>query len=280
MVNRNIWPNGAAAALTITFDDGYLDTCNETSAWLAALGLGATYYVISRRVGTPFENIPTATWEHWRQAALLGHEIGSHSATHAPMAGALSDFRRIFLGILTAPDRRAYVRQTLLRIHALKNYPPEPDENQDRIDPLWEPRVSRQEIRQHLPECPVQSFSYPAGRINRTAYQAVAEAGYQSARGNQAGINRGFNSPFSLRSICMGPGLTLQTLEPWFHRVIEPGGWLIITFHLVSAGNFTQYPYFCSVADFRKICNRIMELPLWVATQEDVVNHLEMDAIQ
>jgi len=276
MIKRLIWPNRACAALTIAFDDGYADTYHETSAWLAEHGLGATYYVVSRRVGTSFENLPTATWENWRRAAQLGHEIASHSVTHTSMAGPYCDIRRIFLGILAAPDRRALIRQTVLRINALRKYQPKASDLQDHIDRLLEPSVSRQEIKHQLPECPVVSFSYPAGRINRAARQAVAKAGYQSARGNVAGVNRGIDSPFALRSICLGPGLTLQEMEPWLLRTIDQGGWLIVTFHLVSKTNSAQYPYHCSVVDFQRIVNRIIGLPFWVTTQQAVVEHFEM----
>ena len=276
MIKRFIWPNDACAALTITFDDGYADTYHETSVWLAEHGLGATYYVVSRHVGTCFENIPTATWENWRHAAQLGHEIASHSATHASMAGSYWDIRRTFLGIVAAPDRRAFIRQTVLRTLALRKYQQKSNDLQDHINPLLEPSVSRQEIKHELPECPVVSFSYPAGRINRAARQAVAKAGYQSARGNEAGVNRGIVSPFTLRSICLGPGLTLDELEPWFLRTIEQAGWLILTFHLVSKTNSAQYPYHCGVVDFRRIVNRIIELPFWVTTQQAVVEHFEM----
>jgi peptidoglycan/xylan/chitin deacetylase (PgdA/CDA1 family) len=275
MQKRLTWPNGTCAALTITFDDGYTDTYHETSAWLADHGLGATYYLISRQVGTSFEDLPTATWENWRLAAQSGHEIASHSATHAAMAGLSSDVRRIMWGLLTAPDRRALIKQTVLRTRALIDYKPEAADIQDPINPLLGPMVSRQEIIRHLPECPVVSYSYPAGRMSRSARQAVADAGYHSARGNAAGINDHNGSLFALRSICLGPGLTLQDMEPWFLRAIEQSGWLILTFHLVSRNRASHYPYHCSVEDFRRIVERIMKLPFWVTTQQAVVDYLK-----
>lgn len=278
MNNRSHWPNDASAALTITFDDGFADTYHETAAWLADKGLGATYYIVSRRVGTNFENIPTATWENWRQAAHLGHEIASHSATHAPMAGLFSDVRQFILGSLAAPDPRVLLRQTILRTKALNQYSYRTIDILEPINPLLEPAISRQEIEHHLPGRPVVSFSYPAGRINRAARLAVAQAGYISARGNQMGINLDVASPFALHSICIGPGLTLHELEPWLQRAIERGGWLIITFHLISVANPTQYPYCCPVEDFKRMVNRIQELPFWVANQNAVVERSRLGA--
>lgn len=273
MIEPPIWPNGASAALTITFDDGYADTYRQTAAWLADRGYRGTYYVISRRVGTYFERLPTATWHDWRCAAQMGHEIASHSATHKSMAGPLCDVQRICLGILDSPDRRGFIRQTFLRARVLRKYQSEADSSQERVDPLLEPSISRQEIKSQLPESPVSSFSYPAGRVNRAARQAVARAGYLSARGNQVGINSGADSLFALRNICLGPGLSLKELEPWLHRAVDRRGWLILTFHLVSNDNATQYPYHCSVPDFQGIVKRIEGLPFWVATQQAVIGH-------
>jgi hypothetical protein len=207
-------------------------------------------------------------------AARQGHEIASHSATHAPMAGLLSDIGPVFKGILSAPDRFAHIRQIILRMFALYSYPKSAKNVQSFIDPLLEPRVSRQEIQQHLPDCQVLSYSYPGGRLNAAARQAVAAAGYLSARGNQAGINNGFDSPFALCDLCHGPGLTLTEMEPWMLQTIDQGGWLILTFHLVSKSNPAQYPYTCSVLDFRQIIKRLQKLPFWIATQQAVVAYL------
>lgn len=278
MIAPSIWPNGASAALTITFDDGYADTYCQTAAWLADRGHKATYYVISRRVGAYFERLPTATWHDWRCAAQMGHEVASHSATHSPMAGPLCDVRRILLGILDSPDRRAFIRQSFQRARALRGYRPDAETPQERVDPLLEPSISRREIRRQLPGCRVSSFSYPAGRLDRAARRAVADAGYLSARGNQVGVNPGVSSPYALRNICLGPGLMLKELEPWLLRAVGQRGWLILTFHLVSNDNTAHYPYHCSVPDFQRIVERIERLPFWVASQQAVVEHCGMSA--
>ena len=269
------WPNGKSAALTITFDDGFADTYHETCGWLAEREIKATYFLISRYVGKCFENIATANWENWRLAAGQGHEVASHGATHATMAGLKAGIDPVLRGILSAPDRFSYFRQIFFRFLALRKYQKPANNSPGLVDPLSEPQVSRQEIRQHLPNCQVLSFSYPAGRLNLAACQAVEAAGYLSARGNQAGINIGGNSPFTLRNLCLGPGLTLPELEPWLRRTLDQSGWLIITFHLVSKNNSTLYPYHCSVSGFRQMIHRIEKLPFWVTTQQAVVTYLQ-----
>lgn len=278
MVERLIWPNCALAALTLTFDDGYADTYQETCSWLAERGLGATYYVISHRVGTWFENLPTASWDDWRQAALLKHEIGSHSATHTCMAGLTSDLRRMLAGVRAAPSRYQFVRQTILRVKALREYHSNSKVRAELINPFLEPLTSRNEIQDRLSDYRLDSYSYPAGRLNRRALQAVAAAGYRSARGLDPGINDIRRNRFALRSICPGPGLSLRDLEPWLALTLRWGGWLIITFHLISKLNALQYPYHVEVSEFKRFIRAAEKLPFWIASQQAVCDHLWGDA--
>ena len=82
------WPHARAAAVTFTFDDGHLPHATELSPLFAERGIPVTFYIVTNWVGG--EN--KATWDHWREAAALGHEIGNHSASHPQLPG-LSDER-------------------------------------------------------------------------------------------------------------------------------------------------------------------------------------------
>lgn len=77
--------------VSITFDDGLTSQYDNAAPVLAADGLPATFYLISNNVGS-------GGYMSVSQAAALqarGHEIGSHSATHANLpslsASALTD---------------------------------------------------------------------------------------------------------------------------------------------------------------------------------------------
>jgi peptidoglycan/xylan/chitin deacetylase (PgdA/CDA1 family) len=98
--------NGASlgSTLTITFDDGYRGNATIAAPILERHGLRACFFVTTGFIGTdkiPWwdreAGVPTQwmTWEMVRGLRAAGHEIGSHTSTHANL-GALApqDARR------------------------------------------------------------------------------------------------------------------------------------------------------------------------------------------
>jgi len=85
-------------ALAITFDDGYRDNFQHAAPILEKLALPATFFVVSRWIGTsivPFWDrdrgvqYPWMTWEHLRELHRRGFAIGAHTRTHVDL-GAVS----------------------------------------------------------------------------------------------------------------------------------------------------------------------------------------------
>jgi len=68
------WPENKAGAVSITFDDGLPSQFSLGIPALDARGIKGTFYVITDRVG--------GAWDPWKNAAMAGHEIGSHTKSH------------------------------------------------------------------------------------------------------------------------------------------------------------------------------------------------------
>lgn len=81
------WPDGKAAALTFTFDDGAEIHATELAPLFARFQIPVTFYVVTGWVGQKTGRHQRASWEQWRDVAAMGHEIGNHSTTHATLPG-------------------------------------------------------------------------------------------------------------------------------------------------------------------------------------------------
>lgn len=110
---------GTAAGLVgLTFDDGYRDVLEHALPALRGHGFGATFYVVSGLLGSanvwdPPPRRPLMTVDDLRRLQADGFEVGSHSVTHARLAGLdpvrlrheVADSRAALAGIIDAPPR-------------------------------------------------------------------------------------------------------------------------------------------------------------------------------
>ena len=91
-------------ALAITFDDGYRDNLINAAPILARLELPATFFVVSRWIGTsvvPFWDLrrgvqyPWMTWDEVIALHRLGFDIGAHTRTHVDLGTVQPPIARI-----------------------------------------------------------------------------------------------------------------------------------------------------------------------------------------
>src|SRR6185503_15300925 len=75
---RVAWPDGARAALSLSFDDARTSQVDVGLALLDSLGAKVTFYLVPSAVESRLEG--------WKRAAAAGHEIANHSLTH-PCSG-------------------------------------------------------------------------------------------------------------------------------------------------------------------------------------------------
>jgi len=108
---------GAAGRLVaLTFDDGYTDFLERALPVLERHGMTSTLYVVAGRMGGANDwdsgpQLDVMTADQVRAVAAAGHEVGSHTMTHARLAGAdpgtlaeeVDGSRRVLQDALQAP---------------------------------------------------------------------------------------------------------------------------------------------------------------------------------
>ena len=91
-------------SVALTFDDGYADFVTEALPVLARHGMTATVFVVAGGLGATnawdddAPQVPLLDADQVRLVAGAGHEIGSHSVTHAHLAGAPPEVLRHEIG--------------------------------------------------------------------------------------------------------------------------------------------------------------------------------------
>ena len=73
------WHAWKQGAITYSFDDGCSNQINKAIPSLNKYGLKATFNLVTSWV---------SNWNYWKQASQNGHEIASHTITHANLNGA------------------------------------------------------------------------------------------------------------------------------------------------------------------------------------------------
>jgi peptidoglycan/xylan/chitin deacetylase (PgdA/CDA1 family) len=77
------WPNGARAAVSLTYDDGLDSQLENVVPELEARGLKGTFFLVQENVDARIAD--------WVKTAALGHEIGNHTVSHPCTLGPFTE---------------------------------------------------------------------------------------------------------------------------------------------------------------------------------------------
>ena len=159
--------------VSITFDDGYADNCQQAVPLLIKERIPCTYFVTLQNVldGEPFahdvaegNSFAPNTPEQLKAMAAAGMEIGAHTYTH-PDLGPMTDRRRLYYEVVSAGEEL-----------------------------------------QELIGRPVRYFAFPIGQyanLNRRAFDLAYEAGYEAVCSAYGGFNFPGSDPFHLQRIAV-----------------------------------------------------------------------------
>ncbi len=87
-----LYPQDRKAALSLTFDDGFLMEVNDTLEILDPLGLKGTFFIIPEGMGEGVEGSEKfISWDRARQMNADGQEIGTHGFTKFKLHEAPDD---------------------------------------------------------------------------------------------------------------------------------------------------------------------------------------------
>lgn len=192
------WPDGARAALSLSFDDARPSQVEIGLPLFERLDARVTFYVVSERVA--------AEPEGWRAAVRAGHEIGNHSRRH-PCSGNFEWARE----------------------RALESY---------TMDAMREELTSASaQIEKALGVRPT-TFAYPCGQtfvgrgVSTASYVPLVAELFVAGRG---WLDEAPNDP-SYVDLAQLYGVSMDTvgfdeLRPMLERTLEEGAWLVFGGH-------------------------------------------------
>lgn len=169
--------------VSVTFDDGYAENCQQAIPMLVKERIPCTYFVTVKNVldGEPFEHdvrcgrpAPPNTLEQLRAMAAAGIEIGAHTCTHADL-GQITDRKLLYSEVVSAGNElQAAIRR------------------------------------------PVRYFAFPFGlhaNLNRTAFELARQAGYEGVCSAYGGFNFPGDDAFHIQR--MPTDSTMIRIKNW-----------------------------------------------------------------
>jgi peptidoglycan/xylan/chitin deacetylase (PgdA/CDA1 family) len=242
------WPQGAEAAVSLTFDDGMRSQREVGVPLLNRYGVRATFYVNPR-------DDDGAMLEEWRSASEDGHEIGNHTINHPCSKNFtfISEF-----------GRRALEEMSLEEIG-------------------WEIDETNRRLAERLPNQRAVSFAYPCyqpfvGRgARRQSYVPVVLERCVAGRGRGEQSNDARYCDLGYLWSWPCERMVGQTLIGIVEQAAAQGRWAILTFHGIQEGQLSV-----AEGDLAELCAHLQrsQTRIWSAPVAEVAQWVgQMQAV-
>ncbi len=205
------WPNGARAAIVLTYDDALASQLDRVVPTLRRARLNATFFLA---------NVQEADVERWRSVARDGNELANHTIFHPCLATTYPADPR--------DTSEAYTPASLLREIAAQNTLLRALDGQARhgfATPCGQTVAGGQD------------YLEPLRRSGLVTYVRGVTLGADDLAADVATID-----PMRVPAQGFGEGTTLAQLIALAERAREGGGWAVYLFHGVGADQLAISP--------------------------------------
>jgi peptidoglycan/xylan/chitin deacetylase (PgdA/CDA1 family) len=235
-----VWPNGARAAVSLTYDDGLDSQLDNAAGSLEAAGLRATFFVTRDNAD--------ARAKDWASLAKCGgHEFGNHTVTHPC-------------------DLRGYTAASFARREILP------------MQAWLDDHVGRNPLRLFAYPCSATDLGPGDANQQLARYEALLKTtGFRGARTcdeddpNSPGYARA--APYRLRASATTSDRDDPELPTAYVRdAMQRGDWAILVFHDILKER--TGPGETSIATHDAVLRWLAAQPVWCAPMGQVLDHI------
>lgn len=232
------WPNGAKAAVVLTYDDALTSQLDHVVPELDAAGFKGTFFLA---------NVAEGQVERWRKVATGGHELANHTIFHAcSKASYPADLRYVSEAYTPASMLREIAQQNVL-LHALDG-----KSRHGMATPCGQSLAGGTDYLEDLRKANL--VTYVRGVVDTPA----------DARANVAKAD-----PMHIPSRGFGEGATAEKMIAYVREAEQGGGWAVFLFHGVG-GDYLTVPD----AEHRKLLDWLAAHrgEVWVTTLQGALD--------
>jgi peptidoglycan/xylan/chitin deacetylase (PgdA/CDA1 family) len=243
------WPDNAAFAVSLTYDDGHPSNLQHAVPQLEAAGWRGTFYLDTAR------KVVRQHIREWREVFERGHEIGNHSVNHP-------------CRIDSFPARPDWLT------HPLEQYTPQQIRGEVAEAAAWLNEHIGQDIdRTYAYPCCDSALGIPA---DEASYVRAVREHHFAARAGGDRINLPSETDLMRLAGYMVDEPTLEDLLAPCRKADMAGGWAVMIFHATGEDGYLR----TSPNVHASFLQQLASMPCWVAPLKAVARHVQQSRSQ